>query len=172
MLRVQSYFPSEITIDGEQVKIRIARFTPEQSVEFNAQFLMLGAPDVVAETPAARVHAAAEAERAAKAFIVQAMTEYVTVEPGQIYLDDGTESITKGADVARLYGARTQVLSEFVAKIFMENTLSVEQKRILRESPKVQPIQEAALDAALAPMIAAVGIDGAPLNPALELVVR
>lgn len=117
-LRVKSFYATNIVIDGEIIPIRIGRMNPDQALEFNQRFTDLGTTK--SDDP--------EIERRSKRFIVEAISTHVTVEPNQIYLDDGEESITAGAEVCRIFGARDEVLGELLLDIFMENKLNTEQK--------------------------------------------
>ncbi len=117
-LRVKSFYTTNIVIDGEIIPIRIGRMNPDQALEFNQRFTDLGTTK--SDDP--------ETERRSKRFIVEAISTHVTVEPNHIYLDDGEESITAGAEVCRIFGARDEVLGELLLDIFMENKLNTEQK--------------------------------------------
>ena len=122
-LRIFTKFPSNIVIDGEVIPIKIKRLSPDEAVDFNTEFSRLGKKAVAlsaGESP--------EDERAAKRFVVKSISEFVEVEPNHIFCDDDKESITSGVDLARLFGARDETLSELLLLIFMENRLNAEQK--------------------------------------------
>lgn len=136
-LRIKSFYPATIVIDGEFVNLRITRMNPEQALDFNQKFTSFGSAALNASNqkpasdetdPIAAAAKAAEEERATKRFVVEAISSYVKLEPDQIYEDDSEESITSGADLCRLFGARDEVLSEFLLHIFMENKMNNEQK--------------------------------------------
>lgn len=138
-LRLTSRFPANIVIDGELVPISIKRLDPEESVEFVRDFNRFGRrsqtpplPDTATQGEKdQRVLEDEAIERDAKMFVVQSMTKFVTVKPGHLYIDD--EEVTTGAQMARIFGARDWVLSELLQLIFMENTLSAEQKLTWRQ---------------------------------------
>lgn len=119
-LRVLSYHPSQIAIDGEILALRIARLDPEQALSFNASFRKIGSSPELAP-------AESEAEeKEAKAFIGHAIKAYVTLDPGQLFID-GSE-VTAGEDLLRIFGARDAILSELLMTIYLENTLNSDQK--------------------------------------------
>lgn len=129
-LRVVTKFPSTIVIDGEVIPIKIKRLLPEESVDFNAEFAWIanGKASVNGKASDNGSEQDREAEYRAKRFVVKSITEYVQVEPEHLFCDDDIESVTQGADLARLFGSRDEVLSELLLLIFMENRLSYEQK--------------------------------------------
>ena len=125
-LRVLSYHPSHIAIDGEILSIRVARLGPLQSTSFNEKFRRIGAGGDLTSKDAALE----EAE--AKAFISDSIGQYVTVDDGELFADG--MPITLGEDLVRLFGAREEVLSELLMTIFLENTLNADQKVERRRS--------------------------------------
>ncbi|HXG88766.1 MAG TPA: class I SAM-dependent methyltransferase [Vicinamibacterales bacterium] len=137
-LRLSSTYNTTIVIDGEVIPIKIARLNPQQAIDFNRDFARMGRANDSAKAPVpegelgdarqAREQRAEEDERSAKTFVVEAISQYVAIEPGHIVEDDSPESITKGADLVRLFGARDAMLSELLMIIFMENKLDAEQK--------------------------------------------
>lgn len=138
-LRVRSFYPTNIAIDGELLAIRITRMDPEQALDFNQRFASFsGVFESKPETESDKIKTpeekaveaahAAEQERDAKRFVVEAISKYVKVEPDQLYQDDEDKSLLEGADLCKLFGARDEVLSELLLQIFMENKLNNEQK--------------------------------------------
>lgn len=121
-LRVFSYYPTNIVIDGELIPIHVKRLNPDEALRFNQCFAKTGKKitEGAVENP--------EDEREAKQFVVQAISDYITVLPGHIFCDDATESVTAGAELCRLFGARDEVLTELLLHVFMENKLNAEQK--------------------------------------------
>lgn len=77
------------------------------------------------------------------AFTVQCISDYITVEPGQIVDDDSGREVLSGADLAGYFMAREQdVLVSLMAAIVEENRLSPDQKKIyasLRASAAISP---------------------------------
>ena len=137
-LRVSSTYSSTIVIDGEVIPIRIKRLDPHQAIDFNRDFQRMGQsqrtsavpPDETDVARQIRLEKGEDDERAAKTFVVSAISNYLTIEAGHI-LDTDTDpakDITLGLDLVRLYGARDDVLSELLLQIFMENKLNAEQK--------------------------------------------
>lgn len=77
---------------------------------------------------------AAESDREV-AFITDTITQFVRVEAGQVLAvdDDGAEtSLTTGADLLRLFGAKVDDMRNLVTLVKMENEASVEQKKLWR----------------------------------------
>lgn len=68
-------------------------------------------------------------------FLTRSITDYIAVEPEQLYEDgqDGKpRSITTGADMLRLFGGRSDVLAQLLRAIDVENTWSTAGKNALR----------------------------------------
>ncbi len=116
-MRLKSYFPTTIDIDGESIAIRIKRQGPDEARTFRERFSVLGT-DAGKDIP----------ETDHVAFVVEAFKAYVTVEPEQLYLDDGATSITEGDAFARAFGARMDVLTRVLTLIHVENCLSAADK--------------------------------------------
>ena len=193
---LQDYFPATATIDGRDLKLRIARFTLEQYTEFMRDFArsgrilkrdelvlrpykrpklnpLTGQPILVEdkttgekvpildddetafarmeleETPEDRQRREArDAEDVAfsQRFLVDAISNYITVEPKQLASDDGP--ITTGARLLRFYVARQDVLQQLLGLIYMENALSDDTKKKLRarstsattSTPSINPV--------------------------------
>ncbi len=78
--------------------------------------------------------AAAADEDEARAFLKDSFEQFVTVAGGltEETLDGVEESVTKGLDFLRLFGARRDVLQEVTEAIRAENTLNARQKKVLR----------------------------------------
>lgn len=94
-------------------------------------------PDKRAEYEAARD----QDERDAKAFISEAFATYLTVKSGLIEeTTDGSErSVTSGTDFLRIFGARADVLIPALNAIWMQNTLTEEQKKTLSSARASSP---------------------------------
>ena len=135
-LRVSSTYSSTIVIDGEVIPIKIKRLDPHQAIDFNRDFQRMGQSQRAGAVPAdeteparaARLVKGEDDERAAKTFVVSAISNYLTIEAGHILDTDTDKDVTQGLDLVRLYGARDDVLSELLFQIFMENKLNAEQK--------------------------------------------
>ena len=123
-LRLVSKFPTEIVIDGEVIPFTVKRLTPQEAVVFSSTFDRMGRAATTIVVPTAEQEQ--ETEMAARQFVIDAMTDYVTVAPGCLYDDD--VEITAGADVVKMFGLRHEVFVEFLTIIAMENRLSAEQK--------------------------------------------
>lgn len=83
-------------------------------------------------------------EAFAREFLLRSISDYVTVEPGQIQDEAGRE-LTTGADLIRLFVARGDVIQQLVRLIWTENTLSPDQKKVLRSLFAFQHSLSAAL---------------------------
>lgn len=77
---------------------------------------------------------AREDEEEAKAFLVFVCEQFVTVERGLLEeLPDGKEqSITKGIDLLRIFGARQDVIQQILEAVRRENEMDLEQKKTWR----------------------------------------
>ncbi len=69
-----------------------------------------------------------------RAFIVQTITDYVTVEPGQLVLAEaaGDRPLTAGADLVRYFGGRVLELRGLTHLVMVENQLSAARKKAWR----------------------------------------
>lgn len=197
-IRVSNFHKTFIVVDGESVNLKIKRLTVDENTAFQRNFntynkLKRGSelalqrgPDEealsAAEIDAKRFFLATDEERArllereakdsaeGNAFVISAIAEYVTAEPGQIVDEDSGQDVTAGADLVRFFGARNDVLIDMLVSIHLENTLSEQKKRMLRlqrasliTSPEAEtatgekpaPTAESAESAASAPHAAA-----------------
>lgn len=144
-LRVFSYFPTTVDIDGEIAPIRIKRLEPLEMLEFRRELKRTGQPaapapaDETSEQTALREQLELALAKAALAFNRQAITDYITVEPGHIVWGEGGDEVPvdTGAALFRLYGAREEIVRQLLFAIAIENEFS--------------PAQKAGLRAALAP---------------------
>lgn len=166
-MKVKPYFPVPLTIDGEEVVLRIKRMTDDEFGWFAARYTKVATPTitrVVSRAPSGleqerdeqgryrlsfeqlceqRLEAmageerdrfialTAEDEKEARAFLREAFETFVTVERGltEETLDGREVSITSGADLLRLFGARKDVLMTVLQAILNENTLDARQKK-------------------------------------------
>lgn len=79
----------------------------------------------------ARYDAALEADRKAQiALIERAITDYVRVKPGQMFIDD--LEVTTGADLGRAIGSRGDVTSELLALVRGINLMNDAEKKAWR----------------------------------------
>lgn len=130
-LYVSSKFQSTVVIDGEIIPIKIKRFGPSEATEFTRSFARLGdrssKQSLLSDEPSEQREAREYQEEVeAKKFVVEALSAFIEVEPGYLYLDG--QEITKGEDLAWTFGARDEVLTELLVLISMENKLNAEQK--------------------------------------------
>lgn len=126
-LTIRTYHPHTLTIDGEPVKFRFARFDVNQAADFNLAFARYGGarPESIdSEDPAY--------EREVRAWLESVYTAYVAVEPGEIVLEDEGRDVTSGTDFLRLYGGRFDVLFEVLTALWLHNTLTADQKKAWR----------------------------------------
>lgn len=175
----------------QTIRLRIARMTLEQANRFLREYYRAAHPSseaVLARLPgedgleagavrarrlsdmtdsgraAFEAREAAEAEFAAE-FLAATIRDYVRVEPDQIFEEaaDGTDrSITSGADLVRLFGARMDVMQACLKAVHTENTLSAAAKKALRSLSDSARISAARLSAqpgtTLAPTVDGAGI--------------
>lgn len=155
MLSYSKQNPVTIYIDGEPIRIRVRRMTDEehQAYMFDWNRLQLRtlrqvdrragdealtddqvrakreAEWSVDELATKRERASFEAKEEAD-FTLSGIRAYVTVEPGQIQ-DDG-EDVTTGEQLVAVFGARTDVITKLSAQVYLQNTLTPEQKKRLQ----------------------------------------
>ena len=79
----------------------------------------------------------AEDERFAASFIVDTVARYVTVEPGEIEVDDAP--LTSGADLVRVFGGQTAALKALVRAVREENVLPTALKNAWRSARATTP---------------------------------
>lgn len=119
---LQALIPSE---PGDEVFVmpdaavrtrRLAEMTPEQRTAWDA----IDAAD----------------ERRAAEFVVDTITRYIEVEPGEIDKEgaDLVAPLTSGADLVRYFGGHAAALRELVAIVRVEHTLSTALKNDLRSA--------------------------------------
>jgi hypothetical protein len=158
---IDDRYPSELVISSTQtLQITIKRFELDEYQRFIRDFnrcSLLGKKDdlfiaqhrketeqpvdVLArleleQTPeerAARQQRDAEEEKFASDFIVHSLTAFVAIVPGQLYRRGSTESLTTGADLLNVYASRSDVLQAALQNIYVENCLSDDVKKKLKE---------------------------------------
>lgn len=193
MLRVSNHYKTTLRLDGEDVKFVIAKLSKEQATAFGLEFdrvrkieegeqlALAASADEVALT-SEQLQAkryvqldpeeqqrrdARERERAEHGdqFAVEAITAYVTAEPGQIFDEDEHREITSGADLVRHFGNRPDVLALLMSEIWLQNRLSEEQKKKLRLLRAFARSSDgpAAAGETPAPTAASVGSEGSAL---------
>lgn len=91
-----------------------------------------------AERDARRLRDDAE-EAFAREFLVESVTKFVTVEPGQLYRRQSQAPITAGADLLQAFAARQDVLQELLSVIYVENCLSDDIKKKLKALSDSEP---------------------------------
>jgi hypothetical protein len=88
-------------------------------------------------------------DEAGNAFAMEAITRFVSVEPGQIYDTDIAREVLTGADFAQHFiGGRPQVIFSVMARIFAENRLPDEIKKKLSLQFDSRPTSPASSTAA------------------------
>lgn len=160
MLRVSSHHKSTLYIDGEPVKLRLAKLGVTEFTKFAHEFSRLGKmhnaeqlalrprPDedgltqeqIVAKrfgelTPEERDRAEAQEladDERSNAFAIESITKYVTFEPDQVYDEDHNRSVTTGEQIVAHFGSRPDVLKDLVAEVFLMNRLSEADKKKLQ----------------------------------------
>lgn len=145
-MQVHSTFKTTIDLDdpdtGElvQVRVTIKRMTFDEFTEFQRDFqrsaetVPAPADDATAEDQARLKKLAEDEELFAKRFMVDTLERYVSFEPDQVW-DDSTgtnKAVVAGADIARVFGARRDVLHQLLRAVLTENILSADQKKALR----------------------------------------
>lgn len=131
-LRVRNYHPHTISIDGEPVRLRLARMTPSQFEDFRAVFeARAGGRDGAPADDAPLADRMAYAQQTVD-WSEGVFKQYVQVEPGDLVnADEGDREITDGVEFLRLFqGEAANVLAE----LFLVNHLSEAQKKKLRSA--------------------------------------
>jgi hypothetical protein len=74
------------------------------------------------------------AEDFAEGFIRRSLTDYVTVEEGEIEITENGVArwLTKGAELVEFFGARQEVLRNVLAEVYLQNTASDALKNVWR----------------------------------------
>lgn len=196
---VGEYYPATITIDGREVRLRIARFTLDQFTTFSRDFNRVGRIvkrdevlldrhrqkvidretgeplkewldepetdeqgrvqrdadgtvrlrrvqrivfeddatvlarlelDETDEQRAAREQRERDDNQFAADFLVQAITDYIAVEPGQLSTD--TSPITTGAQLLAKYAGRQDVTGRLLQTVYLENCIDDATKKKLQ----------------------------------------
>ena len=126
MLTLSKTHPATLTIDDEPVKVNIVRMTKAQAIAFEREFFRHGQSRGSAEPTE-------DDKNAARQFVEDSITAYVTVDPDQI-VDDG-RPVVSGEDVIRTFCSRADVLTAFYQLVYASNFLGKVQKKILSEQP-------------------------------------
>lgn len=174
MLRVSRQYPAIVTIDGERVRLQIKKLTIDEWSRFTHEFQRFGLiatqeafelnpqPGEEALTPdqimAKRYGALTPEQRAARdayalteaargdAFAREAIEQYVTLEPEQIFDEDKNASLTAGAELVTHFGARIDVLRDLLAEIYIQNKLSDQEKKAWSSRRALPPTSNAPAD--------------------------
>lgn len=93
------------------------------------------------------------------AFCVEALTAYVTCDPGQ--LDDDGAPVLTGADIVRAFGGHAAVMNQLLQSIWRENVLDEPTKKALASLRASWPSSSA-------PNLTAAGDAPAPTAPAVS----
>ena len=130
MLTLTKQHTAVLTIDDEPVTVHVKRLTKGEAIAFERAFMAFGAP---------RGSAAGteESNIAAREFIEDSISSFVSIDPNQIE-DDGRPVVT-GEDLIRMFCARADVLMALYQAIYAENFLGKAQKKILRTLPFFSP---------------------------------
>lgn len=166
-MKVRHYYPLILTVDGEEIHLRIKRMDIQDALEFGKRarklanlsslkffsratsgpeqerndkgefkipFERLVEQRIEQMSPKERAEYYTQAEvdeQEARQWQVWVCEQFVTVESGLLEeLPDGTErSVTEGADFARIFAARIDLLQQAVAGVRRENELSLDQKK-------------------------------------------
>jgi hypothetical protein len=100
--------------DDEIMRRRLAEMTPEDRATYEK--------------------ADAAAEDFAESFVKRALTDYVTVEEGEIEITENgvPRWLTTGAELVEFFGARQAVLRNVLAEVYLQNTASDALKNVWR----------------------------------------
>lgn len=142
-LELKSTHDTTITIDDEPVLTHIKRLTKTEAIAFERDFLKHGRPRGTQEMTDEERDARSTA---ARQFMEDSITAYVSVESGQI-IDDG-RPVASGEDLIRTFAARADVLGAFYQSIYTENFLGKAQKKILNAQPFFAPGSERSIASA------------------------
>lgn len=131
------FYPVTANIDGEPVLLRIRRLTSAEFREYETAFFGFKRQQDEApapETEEAR-QAAARREAEGEAFVEQSITRYVSVQPGELVVEDEQGArvpIETGADLLREFRHKKGFLPYLLSLIWGENSLSGAEKNVYR----------------------------------------
>lgn len=121
----KSYFPSTLHIDGVSIDVRVTRLTNDQHDEFLKGFSRWMDPRGSEPVSDEAESAALQTDRA---WMVDALTRYLQIEPGQME-HEGAE-VTSGGELITIYGfRRSDVIAQALLTIIGENSLKEAQKK-------------------------------------------
>ena len=142
---IKRFYPVIFPVDGEDTALRIMRLSGDQYRAFENDFFRYGRHssrrvEKLKKTDDEQVaeqifDEASRENEEAFAFYADAIGRYVTAEAGQIYdedVDGKQVSVTEGADLLRLYGAKKGFVGDMLALIYGENRLEEKEKNAYR----------------------------------------
>jgi hypothetical protein len=143
--RVVRFFTVPFPIDGDEVRLRVARLSPDEFADYERNLFRFGrvghrrtkALKAAGEDDEAqdRVIAQIDQERAEeRVWHSEVIDRYLSVEPGELedVAADGTAiPVTSGRDLVRLYG-QGDLVSSLIALIYGENKLKDSEKNVFR----------------------------------------
>lgn len=122
-LSTVGYFPSTITIDGAELKVRIKRMSNAEWDAFREKYDTLGRPRGSGEES----EADAKAREASALVWVREALAYLTIEKGE-FEHDGRE-VTNGVDLIDIFAGRLDVVPQAIAVIYGEHVIAAPKKK-------------------------------------------
>lgn len=123
----QSFFPTELVIDGARVAVRVKRLTNTQYDTFAREFAAWddprGSQELSAEEQRTR-------EDDGAAWVRQSLDDYLQIVEGE-WEHDG-EPVLRGGQLLDIYGGRIDVVPQAMALVLLENRVSEAQKKTYR----------------------------------------
>ena len=186
-MRISSHYPTTVVIDGELLRLLIRKLNRDEWITFASEFdrlekvrrgqeLLLDrkpgeealkAEDVEAkrlmelspEGREQRLKEELEENRRSTVFCTESIEAYVKAAPDALFDEDENRYVTDGADIVRLFAQRHDVLSTFLAEIWLQNRLPTDAKKnlsLLRASQRGSHDNAAATGSSPAPTAASV----------------
>jgi hypothetical protein len=121
-------------IDNEPVRVHVQRLSRDLVIALRQKVADLEPRGTVEETDAQR----AARTRASFDYAEECIRAYVTFEPGDVTLDDGTDVVT-GDQIVQAFYNRQDVLDALASAVYAENCLGAPQKKILKSSRRFSP---------------------------------
>lgn len=121
MLQLKSYYPAEIDVDGETMKIRVRRLNFAEGSELRAK---------IRQAQAAKAKEEDDDGLFSEELVSSSIREYVSVESNVVIEDlDGNERPVKtGEDLLDAFGGRRETLLAMYMAVLRQNSLTVEEK--------------------------------------------
>jgi hypothetical protein len=135
------HFDHTVEIDGEPVRLKIARLTVPQYEAFNAQFAAYkdgrGAPTLKdgQEDSLEQVQREIAYRKANADWLLDTFEQYLTVVEGDLLDEDENGQmvvVTSGLQFAQMFSGQESLIGSVLAEIWLQNRLTESQKKTLQ----------------------------------------